>query len=161
MTNSREYNESVALFDWVLWNERNYPSLKYFHSIPNGAYMVGEMRNGKHFSPVAMKMKRSGLRPGIPDYFLPWPNGKFSGLYLEMKTGDNNPDSDQLEFLIAAECAGFKSAVAWDSDAAIAVLERYLNGADLDGMFFGLSARRVKNQENIVNLLRSEMLHSG
>lgn len=158
-----EYSESVALFNWILWNERNYPVLKLFHAIPNGAYMTGEIQpNGRHFSVAAMKMKSSGMRPGIPDYFLPAPKKDstgqaFHGLYLELKTGSNNPDQEQLEFLVGAETVGYKSVVAWNAEPAIALIERYLNGAPIVGMFFGVSTRRLENLEKKVEFIRRGM----
>jgi hypothetical protein len=62
-----EHAEQVA---FVQWFERNYPHIRIF-AIPNG---------GLRAKATAEKMRREGLRPGVPDLMVPaW------HLFIEMK----------------------------------------------------------------------------
>lgn len=64
-----EHWEQVQLFEW----SENLPELKLMHAIPNG---------GKRDIRVALKLKEEGVKPGVPDIFLPLSRGGKHGLYI-------------------------------------------------------------------------------
>lgn len=85
-------------------------------AIPNGQY-----RQGQRMEP--------GLRPGVPDLFLPVARHGYHGLFIELKCGDNKPLQKQLEWLEHLRAEGYLCEVVWDSvDEVIEIIEEYLEG---------------------------------
>lgn len=81
-----------------------------FYAIPNG---------GSRNLIEAIKFKRCGVMPGVPDICVPIPSGSYHGLYLELKRVKGGKVSDNqkywLEFLrekayYAEVAAGFDEA---------------------------------------------------
>jgi len=67
-----EHQEQCRVIAWC----DAHPIAKTIFAIPNGS----------HKSPaMAAKFKREGLRPGVPDLFLPVPSKGYHGLFIEMK----------------------------------------------------------------------------
>lgn len=69
-----EDQEQEALFEWVCY--QNNPFIKLLYAIPNGGYRPPK---------TAALLKRTGVKPGVPDMFLPVPHGCYHGLYIELK----------------------------------------------------------------------------
>jgi hypothetical protein len=69
----------------VTWFRWMYPKRMIF-AIPNG---------GARNVVVAMKLKRGGVLPGVPDLFVPHASGGFNGLFLELKVGTNRQTKEQ------------------------------------------------------------------
>lgn len=66
-----------AYFQWIALEGRHlYPDLDLMHAIPNG---------GDRTPDVGARMRAEGVKPGIPDTFLPVPKGIWHGLYIEFK----------------------------------------------------------------------------
>lgn len=120
--------------------------LKWIHHIPNG---------GKRDKRTAANLKAEGVRPGVPDIFLPWPSECaekkpsflqqgfervefffYCGLYIEMKKPSEKPkregskgglSNDQINFKNYAEKAGYKCVVCYNWIEAVDALKQYLN----------------------------------
>ena len=71
-----EAQEQMALITWAEYNRGQHPELKLLHHIPNGG-MRGKAEAGR--------FKAMGVKPGVPDLFLPVARGKYHGLYIELK----------------------------------------------------------------------------
>lgn len=72
----REDDHQAALFCWAAQQAQSNSRLHNLYSVPNG---------GKRDKSVARRMKRTGLRAGVPDVKLACTNTIFSGLYIELK----------------------------------------------------------------------------
>lgn len=114
----REGQEQEIVFQWAKLNESRYPCLRWIHHIPNG---------GSRHPAEAAKLQRQGVKKGISDIFLPYAVGDHHGLYIEMKWDKNVPTIEQSAFLDFAARGGYKTAVCYSADEAIAVIEEYLN----------------------------------
>ena len=112
-----EAQEQQAVVEWALYNVNNYPCLKWFHHIPNG---------GRRDKREAVKLKKQGVKAGVSDLHLPFPNKGYHGLYIEMKSENGRLSEKQAEFLEDMASYGFKTAVCFCAEAAIEVLEEYL-----------------------------------
>jgi hypothetical protein len=69
------------------------------------------------------RLKRMGVRSGVPDLCLPVARGRYHGLYIEMKTPDGHTTREQNwwgEHLIAQ---GYMWEVCHGWESAVAVLE--------------------------------------
>lgn len=93
--------------------------LHLFH-IPNG---------GSRQIVESVNLKRSGVRPGIPDLFLATPRGQFHGMFIEMKKEDGKIESEQHAAIDAMERQGYRCIVAFDHGEAIVKITKYLETA--------------------------------
>lgn len=128
-----EHEEQVAVIDWAQLLSGQIPELALLFAIPNGAklpYFQAQGKNGKTYrwSPEAEKLKREGLRRGVPDLFLPVARNGFHGLFIELKYGRNKPSDDQVAYLDAVAAQGYLAAVCWGAEDAIETLTEYLGG---------------------------------
>ena len=120
--------EQKLVVEWADWNAHKYPELKWLHHCPNG---------GKRNAWEAAKFKQLGVKPGISDLHLPYPKGKYCGLYIEMKAGNNKLQETQKEFLKDMEKAGHFVVTCYSSNIAIDILEEYCKLSENEEMSFG------------------------
>lgn len=81
---------------------------------------------GKRSKTTGAALKRQGLKSGVPDICLPVPRGKYHGLYIEMKYGDNKTTKNQRKWLDMLSGQGYKTAVCYDWISAAEVIFKYL-----------------------------------
>lgn len=68
--------EQATLFSWAKMQEHRWPELRLLFHIPNG---------GSRGKVEAARFKAEGVKPGVPDLFLPVARGRYHGLFIEMK----------------------------------------------------------------------------
>lgn len=107
--------EQSAVVGWARANETRYPGLWMLHCSLNGVPLSKAQ---------AGKAKSQGMLRGVPDLFLPYPCGKYVGLYIEMKFGRNQATPEQERFLAAVRPL-YRTAICWSADEAIAVIREY------------------------------------
>ena len=88
-----EHQEQCALFEWASWMAKRIPELHLMHAIPNG---------GKRDIRTAARLKAEGVKPGVPDIFLPVPKNGKHGLYIELKRSRGGTVSKEQEAWIRA-----------------------------------------------------------
>lgn len=71
-----ESEEQQALFQWADTLCFRYPELALLYHIPN---------EGKRSKSTGARMKKEGMKSGVPDIHLPVARGKFHSLYIELK----------------------------------------------------------------------------
>lgn len=116
-TNPSEHEEQSALMDWAELGSRIDPRLLLLFAIPNGGH--------RHIG-VARQLRDEGVKPGVPDLFLPVPSKGFHGLFIEMKSLKGRPTPEQSDWLVKLAEQGYKVAWCRGCEAAIAVIEEYL-----------------------------------
>lgn len=122
-----EHSEQVRVISWCKDNQRRYPALRWIFAIPNGAKLpYSRSKSGARFAPQALKLLAEGMKPGVSDLFLPFPNGIFCGLFIEMKVGKNKPTEEQSAFMADMNSVGYLATACWSGDQAIATIESYL-----------------------------------
>lgn len=120
-----EHSAQAALFAWAALAQHQYPMLKWLHAIPNG---------GLRDKRTASMLKAEGVKSGIADVFLPWPEYPHHGLYLEMKqikyrNHKNGGCSDeQVAFGEYCGQAGYAWQVCYSWDEAKDTIVKYLEG---------------------------------
>ena len=122
-----EYQEHVTVCNWL---DFHYPDIVFFSS-----------GDGLKLHPkTAIEFSKLKSDRGIPDIFISEPNNRFHGLYVEMKNINisiyqkRNPEkftSETIEqqniTMERLEKKGYFCCFALGSDAAIDVIEKYLN----------------------------------
>jgi hypothetical protein len=114
---SSEHLEQCALFEWAEWAQGQYPELALIHAIPNG---------GHRHKATAAKMRREGVKSGVPDICLPIARRGFHGLYIELKYGRNKPSENQYRWIESLRAQGYCVQVCYGAQIAQAVIEDYL-----------------------------------
>lgn len=86
-----EGSQQKAIMVWANQNSIQYPQLKYLFHIPNGG-----SRNIRE----AVELKAQGVKAGVPDLFLPWPNANYwRGCFIELKVGKNKTSLEQNNWI--------------------------------------------------------------
>jgi hypothetical protein len=145
-----EHSQQAALFCWAAMNERNDYRLKLLHAIPNGANF-GDDKKSRQVR--GNRMRREGLKTGVPDIFLPVPApvwgfapNEHHGLYIEMKRPDvrykrktpahkwdtGGVDEEQVVWLNMLEQQGYKCVVCYSWWEAANEIKFYLTGSGLE-----------------------------
>ncbi len=115
-----EHEDQVAVFQWAALYEHRWPALALLFAVPNGGH--------RHIV-VAKKMKKEGVKAGVPDMFLPVALGGYHGLFIEMKRFDGkNPRGGQETWLRNLAAGDYAVFLCRGSKAATDVLEAYLKG---------------------------------
>jgi hypothetical protein len=90
-----------------------------FYAIPNG---------GKRNLLEAVKFKRMGTMPGVPDLCIPIPSGSYHGLYIELKREKGGRVSEsQSEWLAFLREKGYYAQVAKGFEEAKEMIEHYFS----------------------------------
>ena len=122
-----EHIEQVALMAWARKNESRLPELALLFAIPNGAKLVSRVnQRGQRFSVEANRLIAEGLKPGVPDLFLPVARGGCFGLFIELKRDGGRASDAQNEWISKLREQGYSAWVAYGSRGAIEIIERYL-----------------------------------
>jgi hypothetical protein len=108
--------ESQEQTAFVEWFRLQYPKEIVF-AIPNGA--------NKSIA-TAMKFKREGLRPGVPDLFI----ATQPGIFIEMKAKTGRVSKKQKEMIAALRGKGYIAEVCFGFEEAKALANKYLNPLD-------------------------------
>lgn len=119
---SAEDWEQIWLMEWCEANAGRYPELKLIYHIPN---------EGKRTPATATKMKRMGLKAGVPDIFLPVAKGGKNGLYLELKAKGGRTSQNQREWIHALREQGYVAEVCFGWHTAAKLISGYLGMGDL------------------------------
>lgn len=113
-----EEQEQAAVFEWVVLMEKQFPELACLFHIPNG---------GLRSKPEAVRFKRIGVKPGVPDLFLPVARGGWHGLFIEMKRQKGGKLSeDQKAWLDALTEQHYMAVRADGAEQACDILYKYL-----------------------------------
>ena len=122
--NHIEHAEQVKIFTWAFYQQKKYPCLEFMH-----ASMSGEkFGNQKQAYPA----KQAGMRAGVPDIFLPFPNSKYAGLFIELKRpirkGTSKPtiSDEQHRWIQHLSKVGYQAVVCFGAEEAIKTIENYL-----------------------------------
>jgi hypothetical protein len=112
-----EHDEQKKLIH-IIRNELapKYPILRWLYSVPNGLRL---------HPAITTQMINEGAKAGIPDLFLPVRSGKYSGLYIEMKSAKGKLSEQQKDFKIFVESQGFKVVVPRSCHEALNEISHY------------------------------------
>ena len=116
-----EAEEQEALMKWAAYNVAQFPALKWLFHVPNG---------GTRNVAEAVHLKRLGVKPGVPDLFLPYSVGDWHGLFIEMKSVKGTPTACQREWIEWLRGNGYQAFVCHGFEQAKERLLYYLKGGE-------------------------------
>ena len=112
-----EKDEQIALFDWASYRT----DLQLLFHIPN---------EGRRSVQHTQSLLRQGMKPGVPDIFLPIAKGRYHGLFIEMKRkygGRQTPEQRKWQADLLEQ--GYCSVVCKGFEDARDVIDWYMRGA--------------------------------
>ncbi len=109
---AKEADEQELLFEWaeLMVETGTYPCLEWMFHVANGE---------KRDKATAVKLKRMGVKSGVPDVVLPHAAWGFCGMYVEMKRLKGGQHSEaQMKWIehlaregyFVVSCRGFEDA---------------------------------------------------
>lgn len=96
-----------------------YPELKLLYHVPN---------ERKCSAQEGARLKRMGVKAGVPDLCLPVARGTAHGLYIEMKAKNGRLSDTQRWWQAELTEQGYISSVCYGWEQAVKVLTDYLEG---------------------------------
>lgn len=116
---STEHRIQAALFKWARYASTSHPGLRLMFAIPNG---------GARDAITGAMLKAEGVKPGVPDIFLPVPSGDYHGLFIELKSALGRPTPEQRQWLMSLRNRGYATALCYGLEEAIEAVTGYLGG---------------------------------
>lgn len=113
-----ESTEQERVIAWSLAHSTSYPALKLLYHVPNG---------GKRNQAEAARLKKQGVKAGVPDLVLPVARDGFHGLYIEMKWDKNKTTGNQKWWLEQLQEQGYKTAVCYGADEVMDQIAAYMH----------------------------------
>jgi hypothetical protein len=74
----------------------------------------------------ATKLKKMGVKSGVPDILIFNRKKSFAGLAIELKVGYNKPSENQLEFMKQLDAEGWMCVVSYSLEECIDLVDSYL-----------------------------------
>lgn len=113
-----EAMEQEAFFSWAKCMEPIISELRLLYHVPNG---------GKRNRAEAARLKRQGVKAGVPDIHLPVARGGFYGLYIELKADKKNkPTGKQSGWIQDLREQGYMAEVCFGWDEARELVLKYI-----------------------------------
>jgi hypothetical protein len=119
---NHEHQSQCALFEWA-----RMPSV--MRDLPGIELLEGSMNGVRLSKAQAGKAKAAGMLTGAHDIRLPVARGRWIGLSIELKYGDNRPTEDQLDYGTVLEREGWKVHYCWEWTEAVKLITEYLSMA--------------------------------
>lgn len=113
-----EHQLQLAFFDWVDIKKKTDPRYNWIFAVPNGGH--------RHIG-VARKLKREGVRKGVPDVLIPVNRGASPGAVIEFKVGKNKPTDEQHAWISHLIGQQWRCAICYSLEDAIRFVEGYLD----------------------------------
>jgi hypothetical protein len=121
MSIRKEDNLQIACVKWYKLQYKD----KLITSFPAGYVFSGDrtkrMITGK-------RMKDMGYLNGTPDIFIPEPNDKFCGLFIELKVKGGHLQPSQKEVLAKLHAKGYQCEVCYTLEEFMEKTNKYMKG---------------------------------
>jgi hypothetical protein len=110
-----EHQIQSAYFAWL--ETQRFNGVELIHAVPNG---------GARHIVAATKLKKEGVKAGVPDVLFPAARGGYIGLAIEFKANDGNPSKEQRERITKMQLEGWCVILCWDWQAAARATQGYV-----------------------------------
>lgn len=124
-----ERDQQITVFDWANVQSHRVPELALLFAIPNGGGRGKSYVNkvGRKLPPLlAIKLKKEGLKSGVPDLCLPVSRGSYISCFIEMKDKDNSASENQIIWWRGLESQRNYVRICHGASEAILVIQNYL-----------------------------------
>lgn len=115
--NDEEQKLQICCHSWNLLNEKKYPMLEWMFHCPNG---------GGRSKAEGGILKAMGVKPGVPDFMLPFASIQYKGLAIELKASNGKLTDEQRAWLKHSYENNWCVAVIRNLDDYLEVVRAYL-----------------------------------
>jgi len=99
----------------------------WFHPANERQLRVIVNKNGTTFSPLGNKLKKKGVKSGVPDIIIFEARGFYHALLIEIKVGKNKTTPNQDRWISELNKRGYLTKVSYSLDESIEIVKRYLS----------------------------------
>jgi hypothetical protein len=117
MAKMKETFEAQHLMTLCNMFKQKYPELGLIFHIPNG---------GRMGVSAGRRLTAEGVKPGVPDYFLPVSRRGQHGLFIELKVPGGRVSPEQNAWVGSLQDQGYAAFVCWGAKEAWEVITKYL-----------------------------------
>ena len=108
--------ESKLQSECLRWLALQHPSIyAVTWATPNG---------GKRDGRTAARLKKEGVKAGVPDLFVAKPYDGYHGLFIEMKVGDNKLTDKQKDMFSRLASEGYKCVECRSFDEFVCIFNK-------------------------------------
>jgi len=75
---------------------------------------------------TAIKLKKQGVKPGVPDVCILEPRFQYHGLFIELKVGKNKTQPTQDHWLKELQKRNYLVKVSYSLDETVDLIDKYL-----------------------------------
>ncbi len=112
-----EHQEQCALIQWAMMQGGPMADARKIFAIPNG---------GRRDAVTGARMRREGVKRGVPDLLLPIARKGRHGLFIELKTATGRTTPEQREMIEQLRADGYAVEVCRGWEQARLAVEDYL-----------------------------------
>lgn len=123
-----ESDIQAAFIEWCALNEQRLPALKAAFAVANGDLrpVTYNPVTGRRYSTAGQKLRRMGVRPGVPDWMCPAPSPRgWNGLAIEFKSATGSLSPAQRAYIEILRKQVWFVEVCRTVEEAIGTVERY------------------------------------
>ncbi len=110
--------EQIAQINIINWFTHQFPELEpdlhHFANERKCTLMEGRL------------LKRMGVKKGVADFFLAFPQNQYAGLWVELKVNGGKLSPEQKSFLARKHQRGYCAMPVWEEEAAKELILTYL-----------------------------------
>ena len=134
-------------------------------SIPNANAMSSLNKNMA--VRIMSRLKKEGLKKGIPDLFIPVPKGIWCGMFIEMKRQKGSTTSkEQKEWIATLQMQGYRAVICKGAKEAISEIDRYLKGDYMKWFIYDEKFKKVSEgfetkKKAKIELISNSVYESG
>lgn len=118
----KEDQELIKFFDWISWHLSTSPELLAVFHVAN------ERKTSAY---AGARLKRKGVRPGVPDVLGLIPTKDYHGLMIEFKSEKGKLTEKQESMLKLFHALGYCVRLARSADEAVSILKNYLSRSSI------------------------------
>jgi hypothetical protein len=112
-----EHQIQCAFFEHCTWKAQSDSRWAKIFAIPNGGL--------RHIA-VARRLKKEGMKSGVPDVFVAVPSGGKHGLFIEFKQPGNRMSAAQKIWKEMLWGSGYHFDVCYSAEEGVKLVETYL-----------------------------------
>lgn len=100
--------------------------IKLFDNFTIGTFILKNCNEGRRSLADGKRKKKEGLKKGVSDLFLAFPQAKYHGLWIEVKKHNGKMTKEQVEWFTFMNLVGYETQLVDGVDSGIQAIKDYL-----------------------------------